>query len=90
MERNYIHVVSLLRHHLQFLHFADPVLRVEHDNPGAFHIREPCQRRFPGIPRCGGQYHDLILNLILLRRHRHQMRQNRQCHILERNRSPME
>ena len=89
VDRNYRCIPSFLRYHLQFLHTADPVLRIKYDDLRSRNIRKSCKRGFPGISGSRRQDHDLIFYLIFLCCGSQKMRQDRQRHIFERDRRSM-
>ena len=90
MDTDDLHILTLLGHHLLLLYGADAVLRVEYHNSGTRHIGEACHSCLAGIAGGSGQDHDLIFHLILLRGNGHQMGQDGERHILERDGGTME
>ncbi len=82
-------IVPLLGHHLLLLNGAHAILGIKYNNPRPRHIRKACQSRLSRIPGGGRQNHNIFLHLILPGGNRHQMRQNRKCHILKCNGRPM-
>ena len=84
-DADYVSIGALLGHHLLLLDGAYAVLRVKYNNSCARNIRKTSQCSLAGISwgRCKND--DLIFHVVLLRSGGHQVWQNRQCHILERN-----
>ena len=83
-------ILPLLGQHLQLLDPADAVFRIKHEDPGSGNVREALHSRLSRIPRSSRQDHDLILDPLLFRRRRHQMRKDRKGHILKGNGLSME
>ena len=83
-------IVSPGRHHLQLLHVADPVHRVEHGAAGPFHIAETFQRGLARIAAGRHQDADLPLFPVLDGSELHQVGQQLQRDILERQCRPVE
>ena len=83
-------IFPLLRYHLALLNRRDTVLRIENNDLRARNIRKACQRSLSGVARGGRQNDDLLVLMVLLRRRDHQVRQNRERHVLKGNGGAME
>ena len=83
-------VVTLLGHHLPLLNPAYAILRIKYDNPGMRHIRKAGQCSLSGVARGRRQNDDVLLHRIFSRCRGHQVRQNRQGHVLKCNGGPVE
>ena len=82
--RKNMRVVALLRDHLALLHLADAITGIEYDDLCARHIRKSLQRSLAGIAGGRRQNADFGGFSLLFARGRHQIWQNRKCHVLER------
>ena len=76
-------IVAALGDHLLLLDPGNTILRVENDDPCSRDIGKTGHGRFARITRGRCQDDDLLRQAVLLRRCRHQMRQNGKGHILE-------
>ena len=85
-----MHIRASLGEHLPLLYCADASLGIKHDDLCARDISESGHCRLAGISGSCRQDHDLILNAVLGCGSCHQMRQDRQRHILEGDRRSME
>ena len=78
-------VIALLREHLEFLKAAHTALRIEDHNAGARDIRKTRHCGLAGIAAGRGQNLNLVRDAVLFCRRGHEIGQNRERHILERN-----
>ena len=83
-------ILPLLRHHLSLLDGTDPGLRVKHYDLRALHPGKSCQGRLSRVTGCGGEDDNLFLALVFPGRRQHQVGQNGQGHVLERDGGAME
>ena len=77
-------VGTLLGDHLEFLHGADTVSRIEDEDAGAGHVFEALQSRFAGVTGRRDQDDDLFVGSRLLRRGGQKVGQQLERHVLER------
>ena len=78
-------VIALLRDHLEFLEAAHAALRIEDHNAGARDIRKARHSRLAGVTAGRGQNLNLVGDAVLFCRRGHEIGQNRERHIFERN-----
>ena len=78
------------RHHLSLLDGGYAVLGIKDHDLGALNARKASQRRLAGVAACRRQDHNLLAGSVLGCRRRHQIGQNRERHILKRDRGSVE
>ena len=79
----YVDVRAGLRDHLQPLHVAHAVARVEYHYLRARHVREALERRLARVAACGDKYADAELHAALPERSGEQAREHLQRHVLK-------
>ena len=78
-------ICTCLRRHLQLLDLADTVFRIKDDNLSPRNIRKACHSRLACVARSRRQNDNFVFQAVLFGCSCHQMRQDRQSHILEGN-----
>ena len=66
MDRHYVSVIPLLRHHLKLLNAAYAVFWIEDDDGCSFHIGKACHGGLTGVAGGCSQNYNLIFYLIFL------------------------
>ena len=89
LHRDHSGIIALLRDHLQTLDIAHALLRIENDDPHARNIGKAFERGLARIARSRRQDHNLLADPLLAGRRRHQVRQDRERHILKSERPPV-
>ena len=87
---NHIGVIAFLCYHLLLLDRADAVFGIEYDDPGTRNISKTCHRRLTCISGSCCKDHDLIFDIIFLRRRSHQVREDGKSHVFKGDRRSVE